>query len=397
MIDERIIDKLVDRLTNRIEQGNTYVLKQIGKNIKQIGSVSPSKRYQLAQVLKYGGNYDKIVKKLAEITNLNVRDIYDIFEEVAKKDYIFAEQFYKYRNKKYIPYEDNIELQRQVKAIANITAKEYINISKTMGFATTRNGKRTYTSLSKMYQQVIDEGIISISQGKETFDSNMSRIIKELSNSGIRQIDYASGYSRRLDSSVRMNVKEGLSSLHNEIQQQFGKEFGSDGVEISTHEFPAPDHEDIQGLQYSNEDYEKLNDKLERPIGTKNCYHYIFSIIMGVSEPNHTKKELKEIKKRNKKGFEFEGKKYTMYEGTQLQRRLETEMRKEQDMQIMAKASLPNAKQEDLPKIKNKILESQKTLKQLTESYIDLSRVSGLSTRLERTRVSGYKRTKVAK
>ena len=233
MIDERVIDKLVDRLVDRIEQGNTYVMKEIGNSIKKVGTITASKRHQLEQILKYGGNYEKIVKKLADITRLNVIDIYKMFEEIAKKDYEFAEQFYKYKNKEYIPYKDNKPLQRQVKALSQITAKEYINISKTTGFSTMESGRRKYTSLSKMYQKVIDEGILSIAQGKETFDSNMSRTIKRLGNSGIRTIDYANGYSRRLDSAVRMNVKEGLTTLHNELQKQFGEEFGSDGIEIS--------------------------------------------------------------------------------------------------------------------------------------------------------------------
>ena len=124
MLDERIIDKLIERLVNRIEQGNTYVLEEIGKSIKKIGTLTPSKAQQLINVLKYGGNYNKIVQKIARITELNVNDIYKIFEEVAKSDYQFAKQFYDYKGIEYIPYEQNYALQRQVKALANITARE---------------------------------------------------------------------------------------------------------------------------------------------------------------------------------------------------------------------------------------------------------------------------------
>jgi hypothetical protein len=53
MLDDRIINVLVERLVNRIEQGNTYILEEIGKSIKQIGTLTPSKAQQLAQILKY--------------------------------------------------------------------------------------------------------------------------------------------------------------------------------------------------------------------------------------------------------------------------------------------------------------------------------------------------------
>ena len=125
VLDDSIIDKLVERVVNRVENENTYILEQIGRTIKRIGTLSPSKAQQLAQIFKYGGNYDKIVNKLAQITNLNVQDIYEIFEEVAKENYIFAKQFYDYRGIKYIPYEKNIALQNQVRAIAKITADTY--------------------------------------------------------------------------------------------------------------------------------------------------------------------------------------------------------------------------------------------------------------------------------
>ena len=156
MLDERLIDKLIERLVSRIEEGNTYILEQIGKSINKIGTLSPSKALQLVNVLKYGGNYDKIVEKLAQITDLNVKDIYEIFEEVAKNDYQFAKQFYSYRDMKYLPYDENMALKRQVRALANVTANEYVNLSNTLAFATRNEaGKLVYTELSKTYQKLI--------------------------------------------------------------------------------------------------------------------------------------------------------------------------------------------------------------------------------------------------
>lgn len=389
MLDDRIINVLVERLVNRIEQGNTYILEEIGKNIKQIGILTPSKARQLAQILKYGGNYDKIAKKLARITELNVKDIYSIFDNVAKENQTFAKQFYDYRNIKYIPYEQNISLKQQVKALADITAGEYINLSRTLAFAKKDiYGKTIYTDLFKTYQNVIDEAVLNVSQGKMDFNTSMYKTIKELSESGIRTVDYANGHSRRLDSAVRMNMQGALRDLSNTLQKQFGEEFGADGIEVSHHENSAPDHIDtVDGRQFSNEEFEKVNNSLQRPVGELNCYHYIFPIILGVSKPEYTKKQLEEDKKKNKKGFELDGKHYTLYEGTQLQRKLETELRKAKDTQIIAKASGN----------KELVAGSQKKITQLTQKYNELSKVSGLPTKLERARVSGYKRINVNK
>ena len=405
MIDERLIDLLVERLVDRIEEGNSYTLRKIGESIKEIGALSPSKAQQLSQILKYGGNYDKIVEKLAQITELNVKDIYEIFEEVAKSDYAFAKQFYDYRGAKYIPYEENVALQQQVKALARITAGEYANFSNTLAFTKRVNGRVVYTDLARTYQDTIDKAVLSIVQGKSTFQEQMYSTIEELGSSGIKRVDYASGRSVRLDSSVRQHLKGALRNLHNETQAVFGEEFGSDGVEISVHMNPAPDHAEVQGRQFSKEEFNKFqNDddaydytgKLftkeheghdRRSISEYNCYHYTFDIVLGVSKPNYSSEELQEIIDNNNKGFELDGEHYTNYEGTQMQRKLETEIRKQKDIQIIAKASGN----------KELVQESQSKITKLTRKYKQLSDVSGLPTKMQRMRVSGYKRVSVAK
>lgn len=410
MLSEEVLDLVTERIVNRIEAGNTYVIEKIGRDIKEIGTLSYSEAEQLVQILKYGGDYDKIVKRLSEVTKLSIKDIKEIFEEVAKTNYKFAEQFYNYRNIKYIPYEENIALKSQVEAIANITARRVAEMMnpRVLGFGMIdkKTGEVTYQGLKESYYNLLDEAIMNISQGKETFNHAMSRQIKEMGGGGLKVI-YDSTYinkegvevhnSRRLDSAIRMNIKDGLRDLHNENQALFGKQFDSDGVEITVHESPAPDHEDLQGKQFSNEQYENLQNNIpatdykgttytheHRPISMYNCYHKVFNIILGISKPEYSDDELQEIKDRNNEGFEIDGKKYTRYQGTQMQRKLESEIRKQKDIQIMSRAS----GQDDL------VRESQQKITKLTTKYNELSRKANLPTKPDRMKVSGYHRLK---
>jgi len=206
-----------------------------------------------------------------------------------------------------------------------------------------------------------------------------------------------------------MNLKAGLRDLHNQQQELIGNEYGADGVEISVHANPAEDHQLAQGRQFTNEQYEllqkdgiatdytgkEINLHREnkngsqaiafRPISEYNCYHYIFKIILGVNKSNYTEEKLQEIIDKNDKGFEFEGKHYSMYEGTQLQRRLETEIRKQKDSQILARAS----DNEELAQY------SQNKINQLIDKYKELNEASGLKPKADRLRVSGYHKIKV--
>ena len=234
----------------------------------------------------------------------------------------------------------------------------------------------------------------------------MRSTLKQLSSSGVRKIEYESGYSRRLDTSIRQNILDSMRQVSNESQQLFGKEFDSDGIEISVHQNPAPDHQMVQGRQFSNEEFENFqNDRKavdytgmvfepefeghdRRSISEYNCYHYIFSIVLGVSKPQYSDKQLKEIINNANKKIEFDGKEYTQYELTQLQRRIESTIRQEKDTQILARASKDN----------ELVLQSQTRITQLTTKYKQLCSVSGLPNKLStRASVQGFKKANIKK
>jgi len=278
-----------------------------------------------------------------------VQDIYKIFEEVAKENKEFAKQFYKYRNIDYIPYNKDIALQQQVNSIARLTAETYANISRTSGIGfmfEDKDGTRYFKNLQQSYYEIIDRGILAISQGKETYQTEMRRIMKQLGNSGL--VQYESGYVRRLDSAVRMNLLDGIRQVSNETSKRYGEEYGSNMVEVTHHINSAPDHIDtVDGKQFARidviikqinngtekeikmedingdkvkvkgkwyQDFDVLNNSLERQVSTLNCRHRTFEGILGISKPQYTQEQLEADKKRNLEGFYFEDKHYTMYE-----------------------------------------------------------------------------------
>lgn len=247
MLSQEVEEVLAENLVKRINEANTYILNKIGNSIKIISTLTPSQAYQLGNILKYGGTYNEIAKELAKVSGKNVQDIYKIFEEVAKNNKQFAKQFYQYRNIDYIPYSKDIALQNQVNSIARLTADTYLNIANTRGIGflfRNKDGQMYFKNIQQAYYEIIDRGILSISQGKETFQTEMRRIMKQLGNNGV--VLYESGKTRRLDSAVRMNLLDGIRQVSNETAQRFAEEYNADGIEISVHTNPAPDHSDVQ-------------------------------------------------------------------------------------------------------------------------------------------------------
>lgn len=419
MINESQIEFLTERLVERINKANIFFYKKIGSALRQIKELTPSQAHQLIQILKYGGNYDEIVRQIAKYTDLNIQDIDNIFNSYAKRDQLFYEKFYKYRNIPFVPFAENTALIMQTRALANIVKNEMYNYTRANLLGFTINGE--FMNLKDTYNYVLDEALLNVSQGKETFDSSMRRILKDIGGSGLKTVDYKSGRKVRLDSTVRMHLKSELRELHNELQKIYGEEFGANMVEVSHHSNSAPDHidtvdgkqfaridiireqikngiekeiklEDIQGNRVKvkgkwYDDFDAINNNLARPVSALNCYHYIFSGILGVTEPEYTKKELQEDKEKNLDGCEIDGKHYSLYEASQLQRQLERQIREQKDIQILGKSS------NNLELISD----SQSKITILTRKYKEVCDVSGLPYKAKRLSVAGYKRTNVRK
>ena len=402
MLNENKQEELLKIFQQRFENYNTQVLKTLGETIKKFKNLNTKEAYSLAQQLKYNTTIKDLLDELSEISGLSVKDLKAILEKVAKENIAFADVYYKSRGLETPIYEQNKALQRLVSSVYSISGSEFKNIAKSTGFRLLGdNGEPLLLNIDETYKEVIDRCVVAISQGKETYQQSMRSTLKQLSDSGVRKIEYESGYSRRLDSSIRQNILDSIRQVSNESQKIFGEEFDSDGVEVSVHEMPAPDHELVQGRQFSNKEFENFqNDRKavdytgmvfepefdghdRRSISEYNCYHYIFSIVLGVSKPQYSDKQLQEIIDNKNKTFEFDGKTYNMYEGTQLQRRIETAIRQEKDTQILAKTSEDN----------ELVLQSQTRITQLTTKYKQLCNISGLPNKLStRASVPNYRR-----
>ena len=388
-------DKLelaLERFIRRFEEFNTEVLEEFGKTIKKFEGLTPSQAHKVAQQLKNGRDIDKILADLERISELSRKDIEDLLEITAKENIDFANTYYEAKKMDKVSYETSKQFQDLVKAVEKTTKGEFTNLSKTTALKLLKdNGKPLYLDIKKAYNEVIDRCVLAVATGQMDYQKAMYDTIKQLASSGVKKIYYDNegkrAYARRLDSSVRMNILDGVRQVNIGIQEQVGKEFGADGVEVSHHVNCAPDHIHIDGQQFSKKKFEKINNNLTRPVASMNCRHFVFSIVLGVSSPLYTKKQLEEDRKNNEKGFEYEGKHYTLYEGEQLQRKIELAVRQQKDLQIIAKSSGD----------KDTISKAQSNITQLTQKYKELSKISGLPTKMDRMRVVGYQRVNVNK
>ena len=376
LLSETYLNSLPDPIAKNMEALNQYVVERICKRIEKIGKLTVQDAAKLYSAIEFAGaDLQAIQNELERITGLNAKELDKMFEDVAAENVDFANTYYKARGMETLKdYTENAALRSFVEAAKRTAADGVTNLSSTtmIGF---KSGKRVLP-LREYYIQTIDKAITFAQTGTVDYYTAMRSTVKEMARGGLRRVTFDSGYSRRLDSQVRMNLLDGVRQLNMAMLEQTGKEFGADGVEISAHALCAPDHQNIQGKQYSLQEFERLNRSLERPIGELNCHHFTTPIVLGVSKPVYSASELREINKRSNARVSYGGKTYTRYEASQRQRQLETAIRYAKDERDACVAAGD----------KLGATQARKKSASLTAEYKRFSEKAGLTVRLERTR-----------
>ena len=376
LLNESWLEGLPDNIVSNLEALNNYVVQRICERIRKIGDIGAADAHRLKTAIEYAGaDFKAIEKEIARIMGMNQQEVEKLFEEVAEENVEFANTYYKARDMDELQgYRSRSALFSFVDAAKRQALDGTANISNTymIGF---RRGKQTIP-LREYYISTIDRAITYVQTGVVDYQSAMRSTVKEMARSGLRRLTWESGYSRRLDSSARMNILEGVRRLNSQMMEETGREFGADGVEISAHGLCAPDHRHIQGRQFSNEEWERINRSLDRPLGTLNCQHFATPIVLGVSKSVYSRKELADINRRSSEKIEYKGQKMSRYEASQRQRQMETAIRyakDERDAMIAAGDKLGAT-------------QARKKSAALSAEYKRFCEQAGLTPRPERTR-----------
>lgn len=370
------IEALGDKAMQLISPVTDFLIEEIARRISEAGQLTATASYQVWRAQQLGLSQKEIKKRLKKLLKVSSDELEQLLTQAAETGYNF--DIRNLPTEAAIPFEDNAAIQQIVSAAVQLAKDDLSNITQTIGFVTA-NGKAF--GLTDAYSQACDFAFMKVSTGAQDYNSAIREATKSLSEKGIVTIDYESGVHTSLEAAVRRNIMGGLGLMQEQISRQNHDDFGCDGWEISAHAASAPDHEPIQGRQYSDAEFEKLNNSLVRRIGTLNCGHSAFPIIMGVDSPQYTPDELEKFRKDNEKGVDYEGRHYTMYQATQRQRKLERAIRKQKRRILVA---------EQNPNDPDRLRQSQIKYQVLNQEYKRFSKAAGLRLQHERMEMAGF-------
>lgn len=403
MLDELTMAIMMQPILDDLEDEQVFILLLIAARLGKIANMKQEDFATLAFASETAKDKQSIERKINQTYQRNYATINKILQSVGEDSYKATESFFKSRGIEYQPFNKNASVSRIIEDTAAEVAKVHKSQIQTQAFMVRDATYRDVlipTPLSNAYQKIIDNAVSGMTVQGGSYVKQIEKTVKDLASGGVKNVSYetksGSMYVQNIDSAVRRNVLDGMRKVAQDIQDETGKQFGADGVELSVHLNPAPDHAPAQGHQFSMAEYEKLNNNsvaidytgeriqgFTRRIGTLNCRHIAYNIILGVNSPNNTKEQLRAILSANEKGYTADnGKKLTLYECSQKQRVMENDIRKKKRQQMALKAA------DNIDAAKK----AQQSIDYLTKKYKSFSKACGLDVRNDLIRISGYKR-----
>lgn len=325
------LDKPMNGLEHRI-------MTDIVRRIRENGDITAAADWQITRLVQLGMGMAEISAAINEALGAAEDITSTLFENVLKEGYVRDKSLYEAIGKVQIPFEENAPLQQLISSVTAQTNETMQNITQSLGFAQRgADGRISFTPIADYYQKTLDNAMYDISSGAFDYNTVLNRTVKEMTNSGLRTVDYATGWSNRVPVAARRAVMTGMNQLTAKKNEQDAEELHTNWFEISWHSGARPSHW-WGGRQYTKEQLTTICNLGDvTGLCGANCYHNYHPFIPGISIPVYTEEELEELNRQEKEPIEWNGKKYTKYEATQRQRQLETTMRAQREEMALLK------------------------------------------------------------
>ena len=342
------------------------LLRDLCRCIAAAGGVTSGAEYKLLLAKSLAGADNVIADTLRRQTDLTDEAVEQLMQWAAEKT---------------APLENSESLRNIADAYVEVTRNEVTHVLGELAAADVDG--RVYP-IKDVYRRTMDYVFRQVSSGAKTPEAAVRRATLRLWQRGIRTIDRSDGRSFSVEYMAQRAIMSKMGEMTTAINEKHHNDGGYDGWEISAHSACAPDHESIQGRQYSDEEYKILNSRLQRRIGTLSCKHIAWPIKLGVDKPQWTQEQLAELAQQNAQGITYEGRHYTQYEATQQQKALENSIRQCKDRIAAA--------QEQGELGSGELRSSRILLRQLKAEYERFSAAAGLPTAPERLQAAGLSR-----
>jgi hypothetical protein len=380
-----LLDALPEELAELFRALEITLLKEICSRLKAADELNEVTVQDIRALRSHGINPKDIEKAIRKTTGISETKLNKLFDDVVERNQKYYTELI---DLAHITQPETLVSVEDTWAIYEQTKQTLRNITRSMGFLV--DAGRTMLPPAKAYQWALDAATLKVESGAISYGQAIKDAVRELASGGLRVVDYESGHRDQIDVAARRAVMTGISQICAKYTEQSAEYLETPYFEVSAHsgarDVPGPSpwssHKEWQGKVYSTRSgdiypniYEVCGLGAVDGLEGANCRHRRNVWVEGVSERTYTDGQLEHID--DDLGCKFDGKKYTAYEATQMQRRVERQIIKQDRLVTAYKASGQ----------KDEYYAANAKLVRLIAKYKSFSEASGLPLQWERTKV----------
>lgn len=244
-------NKLASKIVSRYQDLEERIMQDIVRRVVKAGEITSTADWQINRLRILGYSSEDIEQEIKKTLNASYPEMFELYDKVINWEYVRNKGIYEQINAEYIPFEENGQLKQITESIIDQSFGDLENVTNSLGFYLDYgNGQKVLTPLSQVYTKYLDAACYDIVTGAFDYNSVLRRVVTQLTNSGLRQIDYSSGRANRVDVAARRAVMTGVAKLTHKITEYHMEQLGCEYVEVSWHAGARPSHSVWQGKVY---------------------------------------------------------------------------------------------------------------------------------------------------
>lgn len=326
MLPPSYLDRMPDAFVQLWQQVEDEILQDVARRIGKMDKVPATANWQLWRYQQTEALRNDVVKLLAKYTGKSETAIRKLLLQAATEAMEREDAIYYHYDMEPTPFEESAALNNLLDAGARQTCGTWQNLT-----ATTAN------TVTGAFERTLDAAWLKVSTGAFDYKTAVKQAVDSLADD-MPMVTYPSGHKDSIEVAARRAVLTGVNQTTGKLQVARMDEMGCEFVETTAHGGARPSHAEWQGrrfhrggaMDYKGKHYPDFEAATGYGTGAGlcgwNCRHTFFAVFPELGDPPAwTRDQLEELNARN---IEWNGKKYTAYEISQMQRARERNVRR---------------------------------------------------------------------
>lgn len=372
MLTPEFLHEAPEGLLELYRETEEAILADMARRISTYDFYIPAAQWQKRKLEAMGMMESEINRRLSQLTGRSLEEIKELMKEAGMETIANDDRIHTMAGKKCPPLEASPSLIAVMNSGYRRTAKAFRNLTRS-----------TAANASKQFSKILDQAYMQIASGAFDTETAIRNAIKALAEKGIESVRYPSGRVDNIEVAARRAIVTGINQTAGDMQLARAEDVDSEYVETTAHAGARPEHEVWQGkvfkLHGEEPGYPNFYEATGYGTGPGlcgyNCRHNFHPFYPGLSTPAYSGEMLAEYAAKD---YLYNGKKYTEYEVSQMQRYYERARRKWKREYLMQEAAGLDT------------IESSVKMRSYMEKLKNLEEQTGMPSQHDRMIVAGF-------